>query len=167
MKFIRLSLLLFVLSANAQSKNLPEFTFLKSDKSGTVVNKDILTGKKSLFIFFDITCPHCQEAIKAFNKNAEKLSPISVYLVTLDKQASAEKFLSRYATHLYKRKNVTLLFDRYNEFIVKFQPVKYPSIFLYSENRNLELYSDEPHDVPKFLKLIEKRKTGSLIHKQS
>jgi len=155
MKFIRLSFLLLAFSANAQSKTLPEFTFFKSDNSGAFINKDVTTGRKSLFVFFDITCSHCQEAMKAFNENANKLSNTSVYLVTLDKQASAEKFLSQYASRLYKKKNVTLLFDRYNEFIVKFQPVKYPSIFLYSEKRKLELYSDEPGDVPKFLKLIQ------------
>jgi thiol-disulfide isomerase/thioredoxin len=150
--FLFLSLLV-----QGQSRSIPAFKFTRLDGVSIFSEKNMASGKKALFIFYDITCPHCQQAIKAFNKNANSLKNISVYLITLENPRAALKFLSQYANPLYEMKNVFVLLDRYNEFITKFQPVKYPSIFLYSEKRKLELYSDEPKDVPKFLRLIKKQ----------
>jgi hypothetical protein len=150
--------LLMHLDAKCQSPVIPTFTFFKAQGGENFTEKNLKPGKECLFVFFDISCSHCQEAMKAFNKNAKKLSLTSMYLVTLDSKSSAQQFLSTYAADLWHRKNVMVLLDRYNEFINKFQPKKYPSIFLYSESKKLKLYSDEPTDVPKFLALIEKNK---------
>jgi peroxiredoxin len=139
----------------SQSKTIPVFEFSKLNGTGKFTDRNIPSGKKSLFIFFDVTCPHCQTALETFNKNVEQLKNVSVYLVTLDVQDRAINFLSKVAKDLYQRKNVTILFDQHNQFISRFEPVQYPSMLLYSVNKKLELYSHEPQDVSKFLLLTK------------
>jgi len=148
--------LLLGVSGFGQTKVIPEFKFSRLSHAGIFTEKNVPSGKQSLFIFFDVTCPHCQEAITDFDKNASRLKEVSIYLVTLDNQPSAKSFLSQYAKNLYEKKNVTVLLDTYNEFITKFQPIQYPSILLYSAKKKLEFYSHEPKDVSKFLVLIKK-----------
>ena len=148
----RLAVCLFTgLPVNGQSPNVPAFRFSKLNQAGVVTDKNVPAGKKSLFVFFDVTCPHCHDAIKSFSKNYRLLDPVSVYLITEDSQPAAVAFLSHNAKELWQRKNVTVLLDTYREFIEKFKPVKYPSMFLYSETKRLLLYSDEPKDVAKIL----------------
>ena len=158
MLLLRLTFLLLIgLPAQSQSKFIPAFKFPKLDGTGVFSDTNLTSGKKALFIYYDVTCLHCQEAITTFNKSANSLKNISVYLITLENKQAALKFLSQCANPLYTMKNVTLLLDKSNEFITKFQPIKYPSMFLYSEKKKLELYSDEPKDVTKFLNLIKQK----------
>jgi peroxiredoxin len=149
-------LLLISSSAVGQSGNIPAFKFSRGNQSEVFTDKNIPANKKSLFVFFDITCPHCQEAITLFNGQNKELENSSVYLITMDDKTSALSFLSKYAEDLYRKKNVTVLFDTDNEFIKNFKPVKYPSMFLYSKTKKLMIYSDEVSDVSKILELIKK-----------
>lgn len=146
-----------IASGFSQARQIPAFRFERLQSKSTFTEKEITAGKKSLFIFFDISCLHCQEAIALFNKDASRLNSTSLYLVTLDAAEPALRFLSQHANNFYLNKNVTLLRDINNEFIARFQPFKYPSIFLYSKTQKLELYSYEPADVPKFIKLLDKK----------
>ena len=45
---------------------IPEFVFYNFDKT-PFTNANLSIGKPILFIFFDVTCDHCQHAIKALN----------------------------------------------------------------------------------------------------
>ena len=147
--------LLISILGKAQSPTIPEFNFMRMDNSKLFTQNDLVSGKTSLFVFFDVACPHCQEAIKSFNTHYKELKKLAIYLVTLDNKTSATQFLLTYGKNLSKLGTLTLLQDRYNEFIVKFKPVKYPSIFLYSSSRKLLLYSNEPNDISKLLKKIK------------
>jgi len=46
--------------------------------------------------------------------------------------------------------------DVYNQFIGRFLPKKYPSMFLFGANRQLILYSDEESDIPTFINIFKK-----------
>ena len=158
MKFIKVALFLCLsLPAISQSSVIPQFKFLKLKDGELFTNKDMKPGRKSLFIFFDVTCPHCQEAITFFNKNAEKLATTAVYLITIDNKTLAINFLNANATKLIRVPNTVVLYDGYNEFIQKFKPVKYPSMFLYSKTKQLMIYSDEPKDAPRFLRSVKEK----------
>lgn len=146
------------ISAQVPAKTIPQFTFYKSDKT-LFTPGNLNTSTFSFFVFFDATCEHCQQAIKRLNKEFGSLKNTSLYLITLNEPMVAEAFLKTYASNLMKNTNVTLLYDVRNEFIVKFGPRKYPSIFLYSADRKLIRYDDEPKNLDKFFSDIRKSKS--------
>ena len=63
--------------------------------------------------------------------------------------------MGKYGVKLKDKKNVTLLQDKQFQFISKFQPKKYPSMFLYSPDKKLIDYEDNDESVFRFLKLIK------------
>lgn len=132
---------------------IPNFTFYKLDKT-PFTKKDLPEGKLIFFIFFDVTCDHCQETIKALNNHINEFDDIGVYLVTLDNQVMIKRFFNEYGKNLINQKNVMILQDLRNLFITNFGPRKYPSIFLYSPSKKLILYSDEDTNLENFLHLI-------------
>lgn len=157
--FLKLTfLLLFSLtafkgSAQTPAKTIPEFTFYKLDKT-PFTNKNVTSGKQVLFIFFDVTCDHCQHTISTLNKRISECSKISIYLISLEDKTAITNFFKQYGKNLPAQKNVTILQDSKNQFITQFSPRKYPSVFLYSAQKKLLLYDDEDQYLEKFFKLI-------------
>jgi hypothetical protein len=68
----------------------------------------------------------------------------------------AMEFLKKVGPVLHTKKNTVVVYDLYNQFIGKFLPKKYPSMFLFGPNRQLIFYSDEENDIPKLLELFKK-----------
>ncbi len=151
-----LLILLITFHANAQhpTETIPNFTFYRLDKSA-FTPENLQPGKLLLLVFFDATCDHCQHAMETYNKHYRELNKTAIYLITLDNQEAIERFMTTYANNLYGSKNVTLLQDLKNEFIQKFGPRKYPSMFLYSPQKKLLIYDDEPKNVGNFLQKIK------------
>lgn len=151
-------LLIFLISLKVSAQHpaatIPDFTFYKLDKT-IFTNKNIQPGKLSLIIFFDASCDHCQHAMTTYNQHYQELSKTDVYLVTLDNPGSINYFMTKYANNLYAGKNVTILQDLNNQFITKFGPRKYPSMFLYSPQKKLLIYDDDPKNVGNFLQKIK------------
>jgi peroxiredoxin len=139
--------------AQNQAKTIPEFKFFKLDKRA-FTNKNLEPDKLLFFCFFDITCDHCRHAIEKINQHYAEFNKTAIYLITLDNQDGIKNFFSHYGPNLPGKKNVTILQDLQNEFIVKFRPVKYPSIFLYSREKKLIMYDDNPDNMPGFLNQI-------------
>lgn len=158
MKWITLALFLFIgIIVHAQSVNIPDFRFARMDNGKDFLRKDIAPGKKTLFVFFDVTCPHCRMALTQYNQNSNSLNDINVILVTRDEKEEALKFLNMVAGKLVVKKNLAILSDQYNQFVWKFKPEKYPSMFLYSAKQTLIKYSDEESEVPEFITLISRK----------
>jgi len=141
-------------AAQQPAAKLPDFRFFKQDKS-PFANKDLTPGKKLLFIFFDVTCDHCQRAMTTFNEHSSELKNVAAYLISLDNPASVNQFMNKYGKNLLHKKNVTILLDLQNQFISRFGPRKYPSMFLYSPGRKLILYEDDDKNVGKLSKAVK------------
>lgn len=131
------------------AETIPSFSFVRLDNT-SFTDKQLEQGRKLLIVFFDAECDHCQHAIGYINENFEKFSKASVYLVTQDEPVRIGWFMNKYGFNLSEKKNVTVLRDHQKEFIRKFTPRKYPSIFLYSEQRKLILYDDNEQNLFKF-----------------
>lgn len=157
-RFLKVLLIFIFITAKVFGQRpvatIPDFTFYKLDKTA-FTNKNIQPSKLSLLIFFDATCDHCQHAMETYNQHYRELSKTAVYLITLDNQESIKYFMTKYANNLYGNKNVTILQDLKNEFILKFGARKYPSMFLFSPQKKLLIYDDEPKNVGNFLKKIK------------
>ena len=151
------SLLSYTSSAQTPAQTIPAFTFYKLDKT-PFTNKNLTTGKEALFIFFDVTCDHCQHTISTLSKRISECSKISIYLISLEDKTAITNFFNQYGKNLPTQKNVTILKDSKNQFITQFGPRKYPSVFLYSAQKKLRLYDDEDQYLEKFFKLINSSK---------
>lgn len=149
--------LFLLMSSNTFSQKpaeiIPAFSFLKLDNS-RFTDQQLEKGKKSLIVFFDAECDHCQHAVEYINKNYDDFKKAAVYLVTQDEPVRIGWFMNKYGFNLNNKKNVTVLQDSQKEFIRKFTPRKYPSIFLYSEQRKLIMYDDNEQNLFKFSERI-------------
>lgn len=148
-----LSMLLVVSMAQTPAQRIPDFRFIR--KIGAAFTRqDLAAGKPVFFVFFDITCEHCRNSMQYLNGHYRELSRAAIYLVTMDPGPSAEAFLGSQAPQLARQPNVLLLRDTRQQFITLFRPRKFPSLFLYSSQQQLVLYSDEENDLPVFLAKI-------------
>jgi len=148
-------LLLITSSVFSQVRSLPEFRFFRMDNGAEVTHKNVTAGKKTLFVFFDTECPHCRVAITEYNHNQAKLNDINIFLITRDQKSVVNSFLKEVGSKLIAKKNVTVLSDNQNQFIGKFLPKKFPSMFLFGTNRQLLIYTDEEKDIPVILEKIK------------
>lgn len=141
-------------TAQTPAATVPDFTFFKFDNTA-FTNKNLATGKKIFFVFFDTECEHCQHAIQYIKQHCKELSKAAVYLISIDSKEKVNSFLNKYGSSLTGNKYITFLQDTKNQFIVKFSPRKYPSLFLYSAQKKLLLYDDDEKNLDKFLTKIK------------
>ena len=154
MKFlIKTILFLTFISIKSVAQNpaqtIPQFNFTKLDGS-VFSNKDLKQGKLLFFVFFDAECDHCQHAITYINKHFSDFKKAATYLITLDNKDKLKNFMNKYGKNLQDKKSVTILLDTKNDFIAKFHPRKYPSLFLYSSPRQLIMYDDNEKNLLNF-----------------
>lgn len=153
-----MAFLLFNDALNAQlpapAKSVPEFQLYQFN-GHPFVREQLAKNKLLFFIFFDITCDHCQHAFQEINANYAAMKNVAMYLVSLDSEAGMANFITRFAPNLAGKQNITLLRDVKNQFIQQFTPRKYPSMFLYNAKRQLLLYDDEPEHFEQFLQAIQ------------
>jgi len=94
--------------------------------------------------------------MKTLSSHYNDLKNAAIYLVTLDRKDAVLTFLNNYGKPFLNKENVIVLQDVNYEFIPKFQPIKYPSVFLYDKNRKLIVYQK---DEKKMLDVVKKLKT--------
>jgi hypothetical protein len=75
-------------------------------------------------------------------------------LITLDSSEKIKPFMNKYGINLKDKKEVTILQDPKYEFMNKFKPRKYPSLFLYSLKKELMLYEDNEQNLFRFIQKI-------------
>lgn len=136
--------------AEPPAQTVPDFLFYKQDKTA-FTNKNVAQNKPLFFFFFDTDCDHCQLAMSNLNQHYQDYKNAAIYLISLDDWGKINAFMDKYAPNLKGKPNVTLLQDAKNEFIDKFKPIKYPSMFLYSENKLID-YEDNEYSMFRFLK---------------
>jgi hypothetical protein len=134
---------------------IPAFSFSRVDK--TVFTTDNLSkGRKLFFVFFDTECDHCRVAIQYISQHFTEFNKAAIYLISLESPGRAISFLTKHGANLLRKNNVMFLQDTRSEFINKFRPRKYPSLFLYSDKKQLLLYDDEPGNLQRFGQRIAK-----------
>lgn len=147
----------YAIPAAGQVQSIPEFRFIKMSGAGQVTSKDLKPGKKTLFLFFDTECPHCMQALSAWNQNHTAMDGINAVLLTMDPPAAALPFLRNFADRIIAKKHVVTAIDTDRQFIARFLPKKYPSMFLFSEKGVLLHYTDEEKDIPSLIRTIRKK----------
>ena len=149
--------------AQPPAKTLPDFEFSRLDRS-SFTKQDLARGKMTFFMFFDPDCEHCQRAIQNIDSQYRSFEKVAVYLISQDNEEKMKGFLNQYTKHLKTQKNVVLLMDTKSQFIVKFQPRRYPAMFLYSTDNTLIDYEDNSETVFRlvhFISLDDSKKAAS------
>lgn len=136
--------------AQEPAKQMPDFKFITTwglDFS----RADLNPKNKTLIVFFDATCPHCQKAAAFFNTHLKDLKPYNVLFVTMDENKSIQLFMKNYAPLIPNDENVKILRDTAYYFVPNFLPKHYPAIYVYNKAQALEFYTSDEKDLEKAL----------------
>jgi len=137
------------------AQTIPQFQFFRFNNT-SFTDKDLPPGKIIFFMFFDSDCDHCQHAIKSIGDQYRAFKKTAVFLISIDDQNKINHFMNTYGSKLKGQKNVTLLQDKLQQFIIKFNPVRYPSMFIYSPEKKLIDYEDNPESIFRLVNAINK-----------
>lgn len=137
------------------AQTMPHFEFFRTDNK-PFTDKDLPKGKIIFFVFIDPGCGHCQLSIKSIGDNYTAFKKASVFIVSLSDFAILNRFMNTYGSRLKGQKNVTLLQDKLGQFITRFNPVRYPSMLLYSAQGKLLDYEDNHESVFRLVNTINK-----------
>jgi hypothetical protein len=149
--------------AQVPAETLPDFEF--SGMDNRPFTKQNLAAGINFFMFFDPDCEHCQRAIHNIDSQYRSFQKVAVYLISLENEEKMKIFLNRYTKHLKSQKNVVLLTDTKNQFIVKFRPRRYPGMFLYSAKNMLIDYEDNAETVFRLVHLINAEESKTVKQK--
>ncbi len=140
---------IFYLKAQGRTQpvEIPAFTFFKLGDNSLFTQQDLSSKGKIVLIFFDPGCGHCQEEVEAIGDNVDKFKDASFYFITMQDKPLIQEFVDKYGKKLKGRSNVTFLHDGKYEFITKFNPSEYPSLYVYSANKRLLKYLHGPKNV--------------------
>ncbi len=140
--------------AQRPAHTIPSFNFLRLDNTA-FTDKQLAKDQLLFFVFFDAGCEHCHHAIQYIDQHYQAFKKAAIYFVSLDKVTTINEVMNKYGKGLTGKKNVIILQDTKNEFIQKFGPSKYPSLFLYSPGKKLILYDDNEQNLLKFTEKIK------------
>ena len=143
------------ISGQPPAQTIPHFQFFRFNNTPFTDN-DIPNEKILFFMFFDSDCDHCQHAIKSIGEQFQAFKKTSIFLISIDDQNKINHFMHAYGSKLKKQKNVTILQDKFQQFILKFKPGRYPSMFLYSSEKKLIDYEDNSESVFRLVNAINK-----------
>lgn len=133
---------------------LPSAVFYKTDGK-VFATEQIPSGKKSLLMFFDATCEHCQRVAAGLSKRTAELSKLNIYLISMDEKVSIDYYITNFAKPLVALKNVTVLQDKDRIFVPTFKPTQFPSLYLFSAQRKLLYFTSKEKEVPKMYPLFK------------
>jgi len=134
---------------------IPDFTFSKfNDQSFS--RKDLVSGKKLVILFFDVSCDHCQNELKAISARIDDFKKAEFYLVSMDNVASIQAFMKKFAPKMNGRLNVTLLRDVNRQFIVRFRPIQFPATYVYDSKKRLVKYFGQNSKVADIITAVNK-----------
>ncbi len=157
-RFLLLVVLFLPLALSAQvEKNsvMPDFKLYRFDNDRPFTKTDITKGKKSLIVFFDATCEHCQHELLAISKQYADFKNVNFYLVTMDEKPQVERFMNAYAKPLKGKNNVTVLLDPDRVFLPAFQPLRFPGLYIFSEDQKLLWHMDGQREVNEILAALK------------
>lgn len=160
---MRVSLVLFFLflvnNLNAQqvpAAVMPDFNFITTHNQPYGRN-DLNANKKTLIVFFDATCSHCQEAGKFFNEHLNDLKPYNVLFITMDVQKSIDYYTNNFAPLIATASHINILRDTAYYFVPNFQPKRYPGIFVYGADKLLLYYTNDDKDLTEVLAILKRK----------
>lgn len=143
----------FAQQDDAIPEEIPEFGEFNSYRGNILLTNDHLPKEgKIIFIFYDPECEHCQELGFEVNKNIQRLKHTQIYFISMQDKKSILKYQAKYTPKLKSYKNVGFYHDSEYNFILKFNPKNFPSLYLYdAETSKLLKYLDGENKIDEIL----------------
>jgi len=136
-------------------KTLPFFTFDEVYQASKFNSDKLPKSGYIVLNFYDPGCGHCQKMGAGIAQNLAKLKNISFYFISMNDKAYVDGFINMHAKALKNVPNVKFLFDAGTQFIEKFKPGNYPSLYIYdAKTKMLVQHLDGEDDVQKLLKAL-------------
>lgn len=146
---------LFQLLFAQAPKTIPAFTFDEVYQSGKFHADKLPKTGYIVLDFYDPGCGHCQKMGAGIAQNLQKLKHVSLYFISMNDKAYVDGFINMHAKALKNAANVKFLFDSGTQFIEKFKPSNYPSLYVYdAKTKTLLQHLDGEDDVKKLLKAV-------------
>lgn len=142
-------------SGKPPAQTIPQFEFFRMNNK-PFTDKDLPKGKIIFFMFIDPDCDHCQNAMTSIGEKFASFKKTDMYIISVSDPDKINQFMTTYGSKVKGQKNVTLLQDKLQQFIVKFNPVRYPSMLLYSQKSQLLDYEDNPESIFRLVNTINK-----------
>ena len=117
------------------AQTIPEFKFFRFNNA-SFTNKDLPQGKMVFFFFLIQIATIVRMPLKISGNEYQSFKKTSIFLISIDDQNKINHFMETYGSKLKGQKNVTILQDKLQQFISKFNPRRYPSMLLYSPEKN-------------------------------
>lgn len=137
-----LKIIALLLLAQIPAQTLPSFTFTTAS-GHKLTNGNLPSGRLPLFVLVDPDCEHCQRMVSNMDASAATFNKAAIYMVTVSDPGKLSAFARHYGPHL----EASWLLDTQNEFISRFHPIRAPALFLYSPDKKLLDYEDNPESV--------------------
>lgn len=159
-KFLFLTLILLgsnpeIYAQSGPAQVVPDFTFTRLN-GHSFSRKDLARDKKVIIVFFDVTCDHCQNELKAISGEIDNFKKTEFYLVSMDSAASIQAFMKKFAPKMNGRSNVTLLRDSNRQFIPRFRPIQFPAAYVYNSDLRLIKYFGQNSKVNEIISAVNK-----------
>lgn len=133
-------------------KTLPAFTFDEVYQAAKFNSDKLPKSGYIVLNFYDPGCGHCQKMGSGISQNLTKLKNVSFYFISMNDEAYVDGFINMHAKGLKNAANVKFLFDAGTQFIEKFKPSNYPSLYIYdAKTKMLVQHLDGEDDVKKLL----------------
>lgn len=153
--FIFSGLILESYAQSGPAQVIPDFTFSRFNGQ-SFSRKDLVKNKTIVIVFFDVTCDHCQNELKAISEKIDNFKKAEFYLVSMDNAASIQSFMKKFASKMNGRANVTLLRDPNRQFITRFRPIQFPAAYVYDSNLRLVKYFGQNSKVADIISAVNK-----------
>ncbi|HEX7367781.1 MAG TPA: redoxin domain-containing protein [Pelobium sp.] len=156
MRFLKAFVLIFMMFgciyAQEPAQQIPDFKFITTTGQN-FTKANLNKNHKTLIVFFDASCSHCQKAGAYFNSHLKDLNPFNVLFITMDEEKAIQLFMKDYAPLIPEDKNVKILRDTARYFVPNFLPRRYPAMYVYDKSQKLLLYVDDDR---KFDEVLDK-----------
>ena len=119
--------------AKEKIQTMPDFRFLALDS--TVFSSNYLPQKRTILVYFNSTCEHCQYEASEISKHIKEFEDVNLVFVSEENLAEISAFAEKYSLAQYE--NVKFLKAPDNGFYKVFGSSPIPSIFIYDADRKL------------------------------
>ncbi len=136
-------------------KVLPAFSFDEVYQSGKFNSDKLPKSGYIILNFYDPGCGHCQKMGAGIAQHLQKLKNVSIYFISMNDKPYVDGFINMHAKALRTAANIKFLFDSGTQFIEKFKPSNYPSLYIYdAKTKTLVKHLDGEDDVNELLKIL-------------